>query len=292
MERISDHLSEEAAPGPAPGSSGVLGTLFAALYGELTPHPWRDPENDRDVYIRFHDRSRAMGWLDDRAVSIRQTPEGVVERKVGSPGLWGMNDAGQENPASPETPLVAWFQVGLAGPVAADQSLPVQPFLRCIGDVLGRMGTLDLRAVQILLPVGDLDLTSARDWPPSLTDADWFDDSDPRQRTTVRVTMDSGRDPVIPSAARRLRESMNRFEQQKVFMCESHSLTDHDPLTMTPPFDAVFWNGPPQHRVSFTGTLAEWSLDAIGWLAAFLADLSAREGADTTVLFTAVRSRR
>ena len=49
-------------------------------------------------------------------------------------------------------------------------------------------------------------------------------------------------------------------------------------------------SGAAHHRVTFRGTLAEWSLDALGWLAAFLADVSSRQGVSTPLLFTAGRS--
>ncbi|TDC61125.1 hypothetical protein E1258_12510 [Micromonospora sp. KC207] len=59
-----------------------------------------------------------------------------------------MNDAGQDHPhADPAASLAAWFQVAV-DPVADDRPLPVQPFLRCAGDVAARIGDLDLQAVQ------------------------------------------------------------------------------------------------------------------------------------------------
>jgi hypothetical protein len=123
---------------------------------------------------------------------------------------------------------------------------------------------------------------------PSLLTAGWFGDCDPRARTPVRVTLDSGQATSIPSAAPHMRERMSRLDQD-VFVCDSYSLADHDPLTMPPPFDDSFWNGPPLHRATFHGTLAEWSPDALGWLGGLLADLSARHGVTTPLLLTAVR---
>ncbi|MFD0788319.1 hypothetical protein ACFQZ8_30775, partial [Micromonospora azadirachtae] len=117
----------------------------------------------------------------------------------------------------------------------------------------------------------------------------WFADGDPRSRTQVLGTLDSGRDPAVPAAAPGLRESLNRLDQP-VFDCGSYSLTEHDPLATRPPFDDGLWNGPPLHRVSFHGTLAEWSLDAIGWLGGFLADLSAAQAVATPLLLTVSRS--
>lgn len=277
---------EEARPGLAPGVRRPAGTLFAALYGELVPHPWRDPDSDQDAYLLFYERSLAMGWLDD----------------AGAAGLWGMNDAGQDHPlAAPEASLVAWFQVGVE-PVPGDRPLPVQPFLRCAGDAAARIGALRLRAVQVLLPVQGLDVTSRPEHArvPSLLTAGWFRAGDPRSRTPVRVTLDGGQAPSIQSAAPRMREWLNRLDQD-VFACEAYSRTDsytgearprteHDPSTMRPPFDDAFWNGPPRHRATFHGTLAEWSLDALGWLGGLLADLSAREGVTTPLLLTASRA--
>ncbi|WP_199562009.1 hypothetical protein [Micromonospora deserti] len=265
--------------------------MFAALYGELAPHPWRDPDADQDAYFLFHERSLAMGWLDDTDTAVRKTAAGTDERELGAAGLWGMNDAGEDHPlAAAEASLVAWFQVGVE-PVSGDRPLPVQPFLRCAGDAAARIGALRLRAVQVLLPVQGLDTSSRQECArmPSLLTAGWFGGGDPQSRTPVRVTLDSGQAPSIPSAAPQMRERMRRLDQD-VFGCESHSLTDHDPLTMRPPFDDSFWNGPSLHRATFHGTLAEWSLDALGWLGGFLADLSARHGVTTPLLLTASRS--
>lgn len=168
-------------------------------------------------------------------------------------------------------------------------ALPVQPFLRCAGDVAARIGDLDLQAVQVLLPVQALDVPSRRAGVPSLPTARWFGDGDRHSRTPVQVTLDSGQTPSLSAAATHLREEVSRLDQ-RVFACESHSDTDHDPKALRPPFDSGFWNGPLRHRVTFSGTLAEWSLDALGGLGGFLADLSAQHGITTSVLLTVTRS--
>jgi hypothetical protein len=134
----------------------------------------------------------------------------------------------------------------------------------------------------VLLPTEALDPGSRP--PPALLAAGWFAAGDPHSRIAVRVTLDSGQVATVPAVAARLRDEINSFDQN-VFACDAYSLTDHDPL-VDPPFDDRFWNGPPEHRATFDGTLAEWSPDAIGWLGAFLADLSARHGVETPVLLT------
>lgn len=99
------------------------------------------------------------------------------------------------------------------------------------------------------------------------------------------MTVDSGQDPSIPAASERIHEWLGRLNQD-VFRCER--VVEWDP--MVPPLHDSAWRGPPHHRVTFQGTLSEWSLDAIGWLGGFLADLAAREGAGAPLLLTVSRS--
>jgi hypothetical protein len=248
------------------GVGGFAGTMFTAFYGRLTPHPWRTPDTDRDAYLVFYERSVAMGWLRD----------------AGPAGLWDMNDAGQGHPLA-DASLAGWFQVE-AESVPGDRPLPVQPFLRCAGDAIARIGNLTLDAVQVLLPVQCLDTVSRPEATrsPSLLTAAWFDDSDPASRTSVRVTLDGGQSPDVLSIADRLAAL-----DQGVFACVSQTT---GPADIRPPFDDSFWNGPPRNAVTFHGTLAEWSPDAVGWLAGLLADLSARCGVATPLLLTVSRA--
>jgi hypothetical protein len=235
--------------------------MFAALHGDLAVHPWRDAQAASDAYSLFVARSSAMGWLAEPG---------------GPGGCWGMNDAGQ-GPAS----RVAWFHVVLPEPQVS--ILPVQAFLSCAGDVAARIGTLRLDAIQVLLPVRALDARGSV--LPLLQDAGWFADRDPHSRTRVRVTVDGGQDPTIRSAA----PGMLRWTQelkQDVFSADLSSLTDEVEVELEPGIIDELWNGPPQHRVAFYGNLAEWSPAALGWLAAFLAQASARHGVDGPLLVT------
>jgi hypothetical protein len=257
---------------------GPTSTMYAALHGELASHPWRDPlVASEDAYSLFHARSSAMGWLTEGAGDA-------------SGGFWGMNDAGQDMVSGSEPPRAAWFQVSLTEPVPAGRPLPVQAFLSCAGDVVARMGTLHLQAVRVLLPVQSLPTPSGMDAVATLLQGTgWFADCDPHQRTPVRVTLDGGRDPSIRSAAPGIVRWMQEINQD-VFICDSYSLEDEDVVTLKPDITDELWLGPAQHRATFRGTLAEWSLDALGWLAAFLADASSRHGVSTPLLLTASRS--
>ncbi len=255
--------------------------MFAGLHGELTPHAWRDEGGtESDVYSLFHSRSAAMGWL-------AQAAQGATG------GLWGMNDAGQWGPdPDARLPYAVWFQVSLPGSIPPTQPLPLQPFLSCVGDVVARMGSLRLDAIQVLLPLQSLDGLadgSSRDdglFAP-LSSAGWFFDGDPHAVTRVQVVLDGGQNPLIRAVASDLFQWLRKIKQN-VFVCDSFSLTDDTNVAKPTSIDGL-WVGPPQHPVAFYGTLVEWSLDALGWLAAFLAGASFNFGVTTPVLLTVSR---
>jgi hypothetical protein len=263
--------SVPAQPGVVPGARRTAGTMFAALYGELVPHAWRDPDSELDAYPLFHQRSIAMGWLDDRSAG-----GGFEDRMFRAPGLWGMNDAGWNHPlAAPGADLISWFQVE-ASAVADDRPLPVQPFLRCAQDATARAGTLDLSAVQVLLPVQGLHRASLPPYAPvpAMLTVDWFAERHPRSRTPVEVNINSGREPSIPAVAQQLTDHLAHPDQD-MFVYRSHDVAGQDAV-LPPPFDDGLWNGPPLHGVVLHGEVAEWSCDAIGWVAEVIAGSAAR----------------
>lgn len=271
-----------AQPGLAAGAPQTAGTMFAALYGELVPHAWRDPDPEQDAYSLFYQRSLAMGWLDDSNGSEAHT--------LGAAGLWSMNDAGWDHPlAAAGARLASWFHVEVEA-VAGDRPLPVQPFLRCAGDATARVGTLQLEAVQVLLPVQGLDASSRPPYAPvpSIRTIHWFAEGDPRSRTGVQVSINSGLDPSIPTIAQQLTDHLGRLDQD-MFVCTSHDVGSPE-TELPPPFDDGFWNGPPIHGVTLRGVLAEWSLDAIGWLGETLADSVASLGVSSPLLLTVTQT--
>jgi hypothetical protein len=87
-----------------------------------------------------------------------------------------------------------------------------------------------------------------------------------------------------------------RLEQVQVLLPErdgapaARSLADEDHL--------ILWAAPldrnravvAHHRVTFSGCLAEWSLDAVGWLAAVFAEGATRCGVTTPLMFSASRA--
>ncbi|MEU8095561.1 hypothetical protein [Streptomyces rubiginosohelvolus] len=277
-----------ARPGIAPTTCHTAGTMFAALYGEFVPHAWHDPESEHDAYQLFLQRSLAMGWLDDRAGAAQGTAS--ERRTIVAPGLWAMNDAGWSHPlAAPASNLISWFQVE-ASEVASDRPLPVQPFLRCAQDTTERIGVVQLDAVQVLLPVQGVDASTRPAYAvvPSMQTPDWFGERDPRSRASVRIRIDSGRTPSVPAIASQLTRYLSRLEQD-VFVggADEQIALDSFPA---PPFDDRFWDGPPTHGIALSGELAEWSCDAIGWLAETVADSAAHLGIQSSLLFTVART--
>ncbi len=273
-----------AEPATVPGTRAAK-TMYAALYGELAPHPRPNPPTGfgQDAYSLFEARSAAMGWL---------TAPGAEGAACGS---WGMNDAHAVLDSRERSARVAYFQVVLTGP-APVTLLPVQPFLSCAGDVVARLGVLHLDAVQVLLPERDGEAagrvaspSGMRAAEPLLDAGDWFADCDPRSRASLRVTIDGGADASVRAAAADIVEWVQSIEQP-VFAYDSFSLADEDHLILG---RTALHGGPPgtaQHRVTLHGSLADWSLDALGWLAAFLADGSTRHGVSTPLMLTAGRS--
>lgn len=269
-----------------PASRQNAGTMFAALYGELTPHPWRGPESDGDAYSLFYQRSLAMGWLDGRDGGTT-----TAGKHAGASGLWSMNDAGWDHPLAPAEPqLAAWFQVEVEA-VARDRPLPVQPFLRCAGDTADRVGVLQLEAVQVLLPVQGL-VASRR--PPealgaSMQTLQWFREGGDKSPVQVDVDVDSGWDPALSVFTDQFADRFDRLSQ-KVFVRTLDMVVT--PEAVVAPLFGSFWNGPSSHRLRLQGELSEWSLDAIGWVGGLIADTGAKLGIGSSLLFTVTRADR
>lgn len=128
------------------------------------------------------------------------------------------------------------------------------------------------------------------DWVAAVVqDAGWFADRDPRSRAQVRVTLNGGQNPSLLAAAPEMLQWMQGIKQD-VFSCESCSVMDAEDVFLEPTISDGLWPGPARHRATFHGTLAEWSLDGVGWLAGFLAVASSRHGVNTPLTLTASRA--
>jgi hypothetical protein len=270
---------------PSPFGGAPASTLWLGLYGGFSPHPVDDRDASdalprADAYSLFVARSAAMDWLTDA-----MSPE--------PRNLWGMNEAERETASAGHPPLIGWFQVVVTEPTGVDRLLPLQPFLACAGDVLDRLGVFELQAAQLLLPPPN----PSADDPPGphalgrlAETAGWFANCDRRHRAPVHLTIDGGQVPTITSAAPEIfRWAHDVVPDAHVFNCDRCD-SSHDASTILPGLADNVWVGPPRHRTTFSGTLVEWSLDAVGWTAAFLAHACHRNGVATPLVLTATRA--
>jgi len=265
--------------GPNDPVDDLVSVMFAELYGALALHSLPEGRTrSEDAYSLFYRRSAAMGWL---------TPSRPGE--LG--GMWGMNEAEVAPASGPDRSRVAWFQVVRTH--TAPDGVPVQAFLACIAQVIERMADLRLDAAQFLLPADPVGRGQAasregfRTAESLLEGARWFADVQPSRRAPVRVTVDGGAAPAFREQAEVVARWLGGLAQD-VFVYESVSLEEPDHLVLGPM--AVGWQLESHNRVTFCGTLAEWSLDAIGWLAAFIADGAIRNGVSSQLGFAVERT--
>lgn len=242
--------------------------MWAGLYGELTLARGPEaPSADADVYKLFVARSIAMGWLVDAA-------------RPRDAGLWGMNDASLAEPSSSSHGPAAWFQVVISDSAIAHAVLPTQPFLACVESVVAAHGVLDLRAVEMVLPPQRRSsrgrnpislLAQAAGWYPAGTG------------TAVDISVEaagsmSGHQPDVLRIVNSLPDSP--------FVCRSSSLS---PLEGPPSAHGLeaWWGAPPTVRLVLRGTIAAWSLDAIGWTAGLVAHACHESGVTTPIRLAA-----
>lgn len=263
-----------AQPGQAPAVEPTAGAMVAALYGQLTPRPgWPD---DLAAHALFYNRSLAMGWLDESS-------DGTGPR-----GLWAMNDAGWQHPRGEhDTGLISWFQVDATTP-PSDRPLPIQPFLRCACDATAQAGAVELSTIQILAPAQGLD---SRRWPPyvplpALRTKDGLPTADPATITPVSITISSGTHQGIEAAAPHLAAGLQRHAGDVVRLLDRSG--DPTQISLRPPFDDSFWDGPARYQLTLAGELA-WSPEYVGWVAELVADLSAQFLIKAPLLVTVTR---
>jgi hypothetical protein len=270
-----------AQPGLAPDTASPRVAMLAALYGSLVRDPWLDPGPPPQAHALFGQRSAAMGWLDDRSDETGET-------KAGLRGLWTMYDAGWGDPEGANSPI-SWFHVGIR-PESGRHGLPVQPFLRCAGDVTIRIGKVDINAVVLLLPSQIIDV-SPEIWSASLASSNptyWFSYGNAQSRAAVKIDLRAGIGSAIADIGDSLKNDMRELDHH-VFTWVSHAV-ERPPPDQSLPFDDSLWNGPAQSGITVQGMLAEWSLEAIGWLGETLTEAIARLGMHAPVVLTVHRS--
>ncbi|QYN34444.1 hypothetical protein K1T35_39565 [Pseudonocardia sp. DSM 110487] len=239
-------------------------SMFVAIFGELRSHRWITSDAlTEDAYSFFASRAELMGW----------------SRQDGS-GLWGMNDASFDLSAS--NPRIAWFQVGLDERTVDGASFPFYSLLACGCDVLGRIGEITVRAAQFLVPVQMGGTPAAISSVPN-----WFNACDPAARVSMRVTLDSGEDPVLPQVAVNVAELASRIAREPFAIAPAAGTTH---VRLLPEVTDGFWLGDSRHPVTFDTVAPDWSADSIAWTANLLTESCRRVGVKTSILINIDRA--
>ena len=139
-----------------------------------------------------------------------------------------------------------------------------------------------------MLPLDRLDPSDRAALFPQVDGLGWWAPRDPAAEMRVRMTIDSGQDPTAPTVARAVVDGLNGLDQD-VVRADPASLADPHPEPPSLRFSDHLWPGPPSARASFTATLAEWSLDTIGWAGSVLADVAVESGLRTPTVLTVSR---
>ncbi len=265
------------------GAAAAPRPLLGAVWGKSRIDPDGQHNLNNDPHSRFVQRSQAMGWLDERMVIV--DPSGN-ERVVGNAGLWQMNDGGY-GPIGTESRSLAptfWFQVGI-DKLSDSRPLPTEPFLCCAAAVAATLGEFELRAAQLVLPISQLSVgrNGHAASAPSVETRDWFSGALEHPKR-VRVSMDiavGARSRFTPEFASGLIRDIKSYASP-VF--EANEWIEGSAAHSAFP-DRV-WQGPRGDGLRIYGSVSGWSLDAIGWVAALLADCAVRRGLAAPLLVT------
>jgi hypothetical protein len=140
-------------------------------------------------------------------------------------------------------PNRCWFQVD----ITSDASLlPLMPLFACARDVIDRLGAFTLEAVELQLPAPAA--PRPRQIAMELITANgWFGNCAPADRRAIEVAVGGVDAPVVAD--------WMRPWAQTVFVCDAAAAT-------------------------LRGTIVEWSLDALAWTAAFVAQACHAVGVD------------
>lgn len=256
---------------PVPGRAP---TLRLETYGQLTLLP--PPGRSEDAYSLFLRRSAAMGWL-------------TWASNPSDGGLWGANEAALEPSAEPPS-RVGLFQVVRTN--VAEDGVPLQAFFACVSQVLSRLAHAELSAIVCAIPAETVDEGQAAS-PAGLRIAKavleggrFFADLPTESRVAIRATLETGEVAADPDRIEALRTWL-RAMSRGLFVCESVEFSRE---SVGYPYSSNDVETQGYDAIVALGQLGEWSLDALGWLTAFIADGASRNGFDQPLRLTIART--
>jgi len=170
---------------------------------------------------------------------------------------------------------IAYFKVGGSGR-SENRGMPIMPRVSCAGDALARIGLLDLRGIELCisprvtrLPLGGL-----------VSGLNWFNICDPDGRRRIRVLIEGA---VDDRPERRAVEALAALQQTNTgaFLFESVSF-DGRRRTADGSLAVVDGIRLDPGRFNLIASTPEWSLDALGWVAAMVAEVCRSVGATSS----------
>lgn len=242
--------------------------MVASAFGAYRDRAWRDRLGDEVLHDHLSDLSETHGWSASRHP---QAPGGSRQP------LWEIFDAGPLHPApeGDESALVAWCHVGLLTP--PEERLPAEELLACLDQAITRLGALDLRAVQVLLPLDSLSV------------------QDSRRRHRERGASASGATGDVVAVSM---DAGQRHDTRKALaaLADAEASTGRAPsrrggvAARLPPYVVgdAFWGGPPADPATFMTRVSSWDLTGVGRAVAELADAAVVAGAQSPVMLTVV----
>ncbi|MCL8014511.1 hypothetical protein [Streptomyces sp. AS02] len=167
-------------------SDGFPASLVMRVHGRLTLHPWiaaahREGRLEEDLFSLAVARTTAYGWAD-------------FGHGLGG-ARWGHNDAGGDWTQDGRAREIAWIQVDCAE-APAGQRVPLTPLGRVVAESLSRVGTFDVDAVEVSVPVYEA-VDAGRDLAYAAT---WAGLADPAGRAECAVSVDAIADPAQAAA--------------------------------------------------------------------------------------------
>lgn len=217
---------------------------------------------EEDAYSIFMSRSVLMGWSSASAGDGRSL-------------LWGMNDA-EIDLTEPGTSRVAWFKIAVPEGIG-ERANPVVSLLTCAGDTMSRVGETLLESVQVfLLPQGQ-----KTDLGELVAGLNWFGICDPHARASIGIAIDGVGDSDPYHLAS---DMLSTLQRTNTGTFDFHSISVADATALSVPSDRTYETQVPVGgaTIMLAATTPEWSLGAIGWVVALVAEVVRPAGAMPT----------
>lgn len=249
--------------------------LEVEAYGPFRSGPVPESDEHRqDLYSIFMSRATSMGWS-----------EAVSRESTGRP-LWGMADAGVEACEDDATRSTAWVHVVPLVDQIRRVGLPIQPFVQCTVDSIGRLGCSELELIRLGVPLGIHAFSRAA----LFGGLNWFMHVPAESAVMVGVEIAVDGTGVDSFAKGDLATALSRWHISPFAIVDG---TDRKPTVYLNGGDSNPTAGqrmavPVVETIYFRAP--EWSPESVGWILAAVADTAHRLGFCRRAIISAARA--